>query len=179
MEELFKELTIDVNLQELIKESFAIIEKAGWFKNQIALQYANTISWHSGVGESNNLEAEEYEFVKYHPDLDGTHIKTFFETFPIKVAHARIMKLSPKTCYSTHVDYYTRYHVPLISKPLQTFMVFPDCQNSIVRMHPGKVYWTNTHQLHNFVNGSEEDRLHIVFNDAHEQKHLNNPYLSM
>jgi hypothetical protein len=55
-------------------------------------------------------------------------------------------------------------------------MVFPDIP-FVARMPKGKIYWTNTHQLHNFVNGSHEPRVHIIFNNANEQENYSNPYL--
>lgn len=178
--DIFKEIeladAVDVSL--LHKEIIDIVNVAGWKQNQIALQYAETEDWHSGIGKSDLLSHEENSYTNFHSFLEGSYIKEILTGFNFTVAHARIMNLSPKTCYTTHVDYYTRYHIPVVSKPLQTFMVFPD-RDTIVRMYPGKVYWTNTHELHNFINGTFDDRIHIVFNDASETKNLDNPYLRM
>jgi len=175
---IYTELKIDVDINQLINDIKSISEVAGWKSNQIALQYNKEVDWHAGVGKSDKLDGNEEDYVNFHPFLEGMYIKSLLQKFDFPVAHARIMSLPPKTCYTTHVDYYTRYHIPVISKPLQTFMIFPD-KDTIVRMYPGKVYWTNTHELHNFVNGTLEDRLHIVFNSALEKKNLDNPYLSM
>lgn len=167
-----------LDIDTLYKEILTIVEIAGWKQNQISLQYAGTEDWHSGIGKSDLLVYEEYQYVNFHSFLEGTYLKEILNSFDFPVSHARIMNLPPKTCYTTHVDYYTRYHIPVRSKPLQTFMIFPDKEKT-VRMYPGKVYRTNTHELHNFINGTHEDRIHIVFNDANETKNLNNPYLSM
>ncbi len=175
---IHKEIDIKIDIQQLLDDVTKISNVAGWKLNQIALQYHNEIDWHSGVGKSDFLSGNEEEYIHYHPFLDGMYIKELLESFDFPVAHSRIMLLPPKTCYTTHVDYYTRYHIPVTSKPLQTFMLFPD-KGEILRMYPGKAYWTNTYELHNFVNGTYEDRIHIVFNSALEKKNLDNPYLSM
>jgi hypothetical protein len=173
-----KEYNIDIDLSLLANETVSIIEKVGLQQNQVALQYANKKNWHAGIGKSDLLDCSEQEYINFHEELDGTHLKEILVNLDFSVAHARIMVLPPKSCYTTHVDYYTRYHIPVVSKTLQTFMIFP-YKEKVVRMHPGKMYWTNTHELHNFVNGTNENRIHIVFNNADEEKNLNNPYLRM
>lgn len=176
---IVKEFELTINQDILERESNDLIRKIGLVQNQIALQYADIEDWYAGVGKSDKLSSNEQDYTKFHSGLQGSYIKELLEGLDFPVAHARLMLLPPKTCYTTHVDYYTRYHIPVITKPLQTFMIFPDVDNSIVRMYPGKLYWTNTHELHNFVNGSIENRIHIVFNDAREHKNLENKYLYM
>lgn len=175
---IFKEITplCNIDLLQLNKEIYNIVDIAGWKLNQISLQYVDNEDWHSGIGKSDLLQYDEHEYINFHSFLDGTHIKEILTSFDFDVAHARLMHLPPKTCYTTHVDYYTRYHIPVVSKPLQSFMIFPD-KEKVVRMYPGKVYWTNTHELHNFVNGTFDSRIHIVFNNAKEEKNLDNLYL--
>ena len=175
---IFKEIKKTINLNQLVDDVFNIVNYAGWKQNQIALQYSDEVHWHSGIGKSDLLESDEQLYKNFHPFLENMYIYKLLNSFDFPVSHARIMNLPAKTCYTTHVDYYTRYHIPVISKPLQTFMIFPD-KNKTVRMYPGKVYWTDTHELHNFVNGTLENRIHIVFNNALEKKHLENRYLRM
>jgi hypothetical protein len=175
---VYKELEYAVDVEKIIKDIDCILKLTEYKSNQIALQYADNESWHAGIGKSDYLKHSEQDFVKYHSALENTYIKQLLESLNFPVAHARIMNLPPKTCYTTHVDYYTRYHIPVTTKPLQTYMHFPD-KETTVRMYPGKMYWTNTHELHNFINGTFENRIHIIFNDAREQKNLNNPYLEM
>lgn len=176
-ENVFKELRSDVDVELILGELREILKLTSYHSNQIALQYSTENSWHDGIPNmEHHISSEEYTYTKWHSALDGTYIKTYLENLDFPVAHTRIMKLPAKTCYTTHVDYYTRYHIPVITKPLQTFMIFPD-KDITARMYPGKLYWTNTHELHNFVNGTFEDRIHIVFNNANEPKNLDNEYL--
>ena len=174
---IFKELRSDIDICRIKKDIDAILTVTDYSSNQIALQYSMEENWKDGIpSKEHSLPAEEYTYTKWHSFLDGFYIKELLTSLDFPVAHARIMRLPPKTCYTTHVDYYTRYHIPVVSKPLQTFMIFPD-KDVTARMHPGKMYWTNTHELHNFVNGTFDDRIHIVFNDATESKNLDNAYL--
>lgn len=175
---VYSELQYKVDIDRLVNDVEQITKNIPYKSNQIALQYADVEDWYAGVGKSDTLSNDEQKFVNYHSELEGTYLKKLLCSMPFPVAHARIMNLPPKTCYTTHVDYYTRFHIPVISKPLQTYMHFPD-KETTVRMYPGKVYWTNTHELHNFLNGTRQDRIHIVFNNAEETKNLNNPYLEM
>jgi len=179
MIDIVKELRYDIDVAQIKKELDQILTVTDYSDNQISLQYHENPTWHDGVVKKNHsLTSEEYQYVHWHPYLDGFYIKYLLDNLDFPVAHTRIMRLPPKSCYTTHVDYYTRWHIPVISKPLQTYMHFPD-KNVTVRMHPGTMYWTNTYELHNFINGTFEDRIHIVFNNATETKNLDNPYLAM
>lgn len=175
---IYKEFDYNIDVNKIIEDIDYISKITDYKSNQIALQYAIDEDWHAGIGKSDLLKSEEQDFVHFHSELKNTYIKEFLESLDFPVAHARIMNLPPKTCYTTHVDYYTRYHIPVVTKPLQTYMHFPD-QETTVRMYTGKMYWTNTHELHNFINGTFENRIHIVFNNANEKKNLKNPYLDM
>lgn len=167
-----------VDIDKLKNDINYITSLTEYKSNQIALQYADLESWHAGVGKSDYLSHTEQDFTKYHSALKDTYIQELLQSFEFPISHARIMKLPPKSCYTTHVDYYTRYHIPVTTKPLQTYMHFPD-KETTVRMYPGKIYWANTHELHNFINGTTDDRIHILFNNALEEKNLNNKYLEM
>jgi hypothetical protein len=177
MTNIFNEIKSDVDVARIKADIDDILKLTPYHGNQIALQYSRVESWDAGIpNAAHEIADEEYDYVNWHSALDGTYLKSYMSALQFPVAHARIMRLPPKTCYTTHVDYYTRFHIPVVSKPLQTFMIFPD-KDVIVRMYPGKMYWTNTHELHNFVNGTFEDRIHIVFNNAKEPKNLTNDYL--
>lgn len=177
---IYTEIKHDVDV-EAIKNDIRYIETlTAYEKNQICLQYASVKSWSEGVPTYyQNKEVEnENSYVNWHEELENTYIKKYLEGLDFPVCHARIMKIPERSCYTTHVDYYTRYHIPVVTNPLKTFMVFPD-NDVILRMYPGTLYWTNTYELHNFLNGDITERIHIVFNNATEQKNLDNPYLRM
>lgn len=173
---VFKELK-DIDHEKILLESNSIIKLVGWRNCQISLQYSNKISWHDDIDEYGRSRIE-HECTNFHPDLENTYIKHVLTSLDFPVASARLMLLHPCSCYATHVDYYTRYHIPVISDPLVSYMIFPD-HAIIARMSTGKVYWTDTHQLHTFINGAHTSRIHIIFNDANERENFDNPYLKV
>ena len=174
MKEFFKVIQ-DIDNDKVIQESLDIIDSVGYKNNQISLQYTDEVSWHNDV-DYYGKHRNENDCVNYHPDLDNTYIKQVLTGLDFPVASARIMLLPNNKCYTTHVDLYTRYHIPIKSDSYLSYMVFPDL-NEVVRMPYGSIYWTDTHELHTFINGTLEDRIHIIFNDASEDQNLSNPYL--
>ena len=173
---IFKEIK-EVDHDKILTESKSIIESVGWKNCQISLQYSTEVSWHNDIDEYGRSRIE-HECVNFHPNLNGTYIKHVLSSLDFPVASARLMFLHERSCYSTHVDLYTRYHIPVINNPYLSYMVFPDIPY-VARMDKGKIYWTDTHQLHNFVNGDHSPRIHIIFNNANERENYNNPYLKV
>jgi hypothetical protein len=170
----FKEIK-EINHELIAKECNNIIEQVGWNNCQICLQYSSEISWHNDVDAYGKTRIE-HECINFHPNLEGTYLKEVLTTLDFTVASARLMFLHERSCYSTHVDLYTRYHIPIVNNSRLSFMVFPDIP-FVAYMPKGKVYWTDTHQLHNFVNGDHEPRIHLIFNNANERENYSNPYL--
>lgn len=180
MDEIFKEIGSGIDVNRLIAEIYKIEKVSDYHKGQICLQYAKNKSWHEAIPtyfQGNEID-DEQSYVNWHDELQNSYIKQVLESFGVMPSHARIMKMPGRSCYTTHVDYFTRYHVPIITNPLKSYMHFPD-KNVTARMYPGKAYWTNTHELHNFINGTIDARIHLIFNDAAETKNLDNHYLRM
>lgn len=57
-----------------------------------------------------------------------------------------------------HVDYYSRYHVVLHSRPGVAFR----CGDEKVYMATGEAWWFNNALEHEVVNNSADDRIHMV-----------------
>lgn len=178
MDDIFKEIGSGIDTDRILKEIQKIEEITDYYCGQICLQYATNVSWHEAVPSYyNDREIEdEQSYKNWHPELQDSYIREVLESFGVSPTHARIMNMPERSCYTTHVDYFTRYHVPVVTTPLKSYMHFPD-KNITARMYPGKAYWTNTHELHNFVNGTTSNRIHLIFNDASEVKNVDNPYL--
>lgn len=164
-----------IDYKKISEQSDKIIETAGWRNNQISLQYTNVPSWHADV-DYYGTSRDEHVCVNYHPEIIGTYIHEVLTSMDFPVASARLMLMPYGTAYETHVDLYTRYHIAIQTDILRNFMVFPN-KPFIARMEPGNIYWTDTHELHTFVNGSLQERIHIIFNDASEVPNYKNPYL--
>ena len=171
---IFKQIK-KIDHDKIYKESIKIIDSVGWNNCQIALQYSDKISWHDDVDTYGKTRIE-HECIHFHPELEGTYIKDVLTSLDFPVASARFMFLHERSCYSTHVDLYTRYHIPIVNNSKLSFMVFPDIP-FVAYMPKGNIYWTDTHQLHNFVNGDHEPRIHLIFNNAKEKENYDNSYL--
>jgi len=171
---IFEEIK-EIDHKLITKECNDIIEKIGWQNCQICLQYSDTVSYHNDVDQYGSTRIE-HECVNYHPDLENTYIKKVLTELDFPVASARLMFLHERNCYSTHVDLYTRYHIPVVNNSRLSFMVFPDVPYAAF-MPKGKIYWTDTHKLHNFVNGDHAPRIHLIFNNANERPNYDNPYI--
>ncbi len=167
----------DIDNGRLVDECLNLINRVGYENTQLCLQYSDTVSWHNDVDHYGKTRIE-HECVNYHPELEGTYIKELLTGMDFPVASARLMWLDKRSCYSTHVDLYTRYHIPILSNSLMSYMVFPDIP-FVARMNPGSIYWTNTHELHNFVNGDHSPRIHMIFNNADELPNYDNRYLEI
>ncbi|MGH9931181.1 MAG: aspartyl/asparaginyl beta-hydroxylase domain-containing protein, partial [Pyrinomonadaceae bacterium] len=58
----------------------------------------------------------------------------------------------------SHAEYYDRFHVVLQSKPGNRFI----CGGEIVEMRVGEVWWFQNQLLHEVMNMSDDDRLHMI-----------------
>jgi Aspartyl/Asparaginyl beta-hydroxylase len=54
--------------------------------------------------------------------------------------------------------YYERYHVPLASEPGNVFV----CGEEDVYMAPGEIWWFNNQLVHEVINNSPSDRIHLI-----------------
>ncbi len=171
-----EKINVDFDFNRLLAESLDIINDIGWHNDQISLQYSNVVdSWTDDV-DHYGYTRKEHECVNWNSKLNNSYIKEVIESIHPYVSSARIMKLPGPSCYITHVDLYTRFQIPLILDPLKSYMIWPE-HSLVVPLKPGKAYYCNTHEIHNYVNGEYEDRINIIFNDAREQPYLDNPHI--
>jgi hypothetical protein len=174
--EICKQIPIEIDFQRLLDEALAIIDEASWTNDQISFQYSEHESWSADVDYYGYTRREDL-CTNWNSRLEGSYIKTIIEQIHKPVASARLMRLGRLSCYTTHVDFYTRYQIPLILDPLKSFMVWPE-HKLVCPLKPGNAYYCNTHEIHNYINGEHEDRINIIFNDANELPYLDNPHLS-
>lgn len=149
------------NFENLRAEVLDIINQVGFSMNQIVLQSIdkNKDEWHVGVGAIEELdEPDEKKYCHLNSILADTTLGKLIEKY--KGYRSRIMLMSPRKCYSVHQDPGPRLHIPIVTND-QNWMIWP-LDSYCVRLKPGFVYFTNTQKYHTFVNGSLEDRIHIV-----------------
>lgn len=84
------------------------------------------------------------------------------------LGRSRLMKLDAGCEVSEHIDFnyhwYTRVriHVPVITNPAVIFY----CADENVHMKPGECWIFNSWRRHRVVNGSQEERVHLVIDAA-------------
>jgi len=131
---------------------------------QIAIQTddASIDNWYAGTGQSQaKTNAWEQGFCHIQPSLRGTVIEEYLEWLDVPVYRTRIMMSKPKGCYSIHRDYSPRLHLPLVTNKQCNFLI----TDPLTMFHlpaDGTTTWVDTTKHHTFMNGSTEQRLHLV-----------------
>ena len=81
------------------------------------------------------------------------------------LGRAMITKLAPGKCITPHADtrgryanYYKRYHLVLQSEPGSVFRA----NDEQVQMRAGEVWHFDAHAMHEVVNNSADDRIHLI-----------------
>lgn len=103
-------------------------------------------------------EAKYTEFVK---DLEDTYFKEVYDILSkkFKLGRVRILLKEPRSTLSWHRDPEPRLHIPIITNP-GCIMVIEEVAKHLPA--DGSVWVTNNMKYHNFFNGGEEDRIHLV-----------------
>lgn len=124
-------------------------------KKQSGLQFKEDEDpWASAVGTS---KGDELAYTNLNPFFKDTIFEDLINQYNLK--KTRLMWTSPMTCYSMHKDTTPRIHIPMITNP-ECYFVFK--AGIIQHMSAGLVYWTNTVNLHTFINCSTNSRLHLI-----------------
>lgn len=148
----------------LVEEKNMAADLINYPDGQLAVQTDNptVTDWCRGIGKSTAKTPEwEHQFNSLQPCLKGSVIEEYLDWLSVPVYRTRIMLTRPKTCYSIHRDYSPRLHLPLITNK-QCFFVFKDPAEFIHMPADGQTYWVDTRHDHTFMNGSVENRLHLV-----------------
>ena len=111
------------------------------------------------VVRDETLDESQYsEFIK---DYENTYFKQVYDALSsrYKLGRVRILLKEPRSTLSWHRDPEPRLHIPIITNP-GCKMVIED----IAKHMPadGSVTITNNTKYHNFFNGGEQDRIHLV-----------------
>jgi hypothetical protein len=161
-DQFVKRLDLPFKFIDIKKEILEIIDSVGFKSNQIICQGLDqgTNDWYTGIGRINELEDENEEsYIHINPTLNGSNLEKLIKHY--KCFRTRIMLMPSKQCYSIHADPTPRLHLPIITNS-QCWMVWP-YNNQCHRMTVGNLYYADTTLQHTFINGSEENRIHVVF----------------
>ena len=115
----------------------------------------------SGKEEQRLEEVEEEKYTQICPEFKGTYIETLYEylTLRFKLGRVRFLMKPPRSCLSWHRDPEKRLHIPMITNG-GSRMVIED--ESFHMPANGNAYITDNTKYHNFFNGGETSRVHLV-----------------
>jgi len=104
---------------------------------------------------------EEHKYTELCPEFKGTYIEEVYNqiTKKFKLGRVRFLMKPPRSCLSWHRDPEMRLHIPIITN-VGCKMVIED--EAFHMPANGDGYITDNTKYHNFFNGSEIDRVHLV-----------------
>ena len=115
----------------------------------------------SGKEVSRDVSIEEEKYSEFIEDYKDTYFKEVYDALSkkYKLGRVRVLLKQPRSTLSWHRDPEPRLHIPIITNPGCIMVI-----NNVAKHMPadGHAWITNNTKYHNFFNGGEEDRIHIV-----------------
>ena len=104
---------------------------------------------------------DETKYTEFVKDLEDTYFKEVYDILSkkFKLGRVRILLKEPRSTLSWHRDPEPRLHIPIITNP-GCIMVIEEIAKHLPA--DGSAWVTNNMKYHNFFNGGEEDRIHLV-----------------
>ena len=108
-----------------------------------------------------DVSVEEEKYSEFIEDYKNTYFKEVYDTLSekYKLGRVRILLKEPRSTLSWHRDPEPRLHIPIITNPGCIMVI-----DNVAKHMPadGSTWITNNTKYHNFFNGGEEDRIHLV-----------------
>jgi hypothetical protein len=127
------------------------------------LPLLNAVSWDSKNRCDLNQPTGHWLYDPYiiADKWKGTLFEDLLNSIPVPIGEARLMKLTPGTCYASHADIDDRLHLNLVSND-QSYLI--DLENH--EMHQlytdNKFYHMDAGRLHIAANFGSTDRIQLV-----------------
>ena len=120
-----------------------------------------TIPNESGKEAMRDKPIDESKYTELLPEFKGTYFEHVFNTLKenFKLGRVRILLKEPRSTLSWHRDPEPRLHVPIITNK-GCRMVIEEVSKHMPA--DGTVTITNNTKYHNFFNGGEQNRIHLV-----------------
>ena len=120
-----------------------------------------TIADESGKEVSRDIEIDESKYTQLVSEFENTYFKEVYETLrkKFKLGRVRLLLKEPRSTLSWHKDPEPRLHIPIITN-LGCSMVIENVAKHLSA--DGNVTITNNTKYHNFFNGGEQARIHLV-----------------
>ena len=115
----------------------------------------------SGKEAKRAKRIDETKYTEFIKDLKDTYFKEVYDILSkkFKLGRVRILLKEPRSTLSWHRDPEPRLHIPIITNP-GCIMVIEEVAKHLPA--DGFAWLTNNTKYHNFFNGGEEDRIHLV-----------------
>ena len=120
-----------------------------------------TIADDSGKEVSRDFDIDESKYTQLVPEFEKTYFQEVYETLSnrFRLGRVRLLLKEPRSTLSWHKDPECRLHVPIITNKGCSMVI-----ENVAKHLPadGKVWITNNTKYHNFFNGGEQARVHLV-----------------
>ena len=120
-----------------------------------------TIADDTGREVSRDIDIEESKYTQLVPEFENTYFKEVYEILSkkFKLGRVRLLLKEPRSTLSWHKDPECRLHIPIITNKGCSMVI-----ENVAKHLPanGKVWITNNTKYHNFFNGGEQARIHLV-----------------
>jgi hypothetical protein len=120
-----------------------------------------TIADETGKEVPRDVEIDESKYTQLVPEFEQTYFKEVYESLSkrFKLGRVRLLLKEPRSTLSWHKDPECRLHVPIITNKGCSMVI-----ENVAKHLPsdGKVWITNNTKYHNFFNGGEQARVHLV-----------------
>ena len=120
-----------------------------------------TIADDTGKEVSRDINIDETKYTQLIPEFENTYFQKVYEILSerFKLGRVRLLLKEPRSTLSWHKDPECRLHVPIITNRGCSMVI-----ENVAKHLPadGKVWITNNTKYHNFFNGGEQDRIHLV-----------------
>ena len=120
-----------------------------------------TIADETGKEVARDIDIDESKYTQLVPEFEKTYFKDVFETLRkrFKLGRVRLLLKEPRSTLSWHKDPECRLHIPIITNKGCSMVI-----ENVAKHLPadGNVWITNNTKYHNFFNGGEQARIHLV-----------------
>ena len=120
-----------------------------------------TIADDTGKEVMRDIDIDESKYTQLVPEFEKTYFKEVMEKLNsrFKLGRVRLLLKEPRSTLSWHKDPECRLHVPIITNKGCSMVI-----ENVAKHLPadGNVWITNNTKYHNFFNGGEQARIHLV-----------------
>jgi len=120
-----------------------------------------TLPDETGKEEIRDMPIDETKYTQLVSDFNDTYFEEVYNILKknFKIGRVRILLKEPRSTLSWHRDPEPRLHIPIITNPGCRMVI-----ENIAKHLPadGSITITNNLKYHNFFNGGEQNRIHLV-----------------